>query len=152
MSIANWFNNRILVNTANWTDGVAQISDPPSVEPYVLPDILQGITYTFTFITTGTDPVELVPIGDLPPGMSISGKNITGAATLPGTYGFSLLPSNENGSGTAVPFTITVLPSQSVPVTPTITGATLQQGNAGGGSPGPIWIKLTKRVKRWPTR
>lgn len=31
-------------------------------------------------------------------------------------------------------------------------GATIQPGNAGGGSPGPIRIKLVKRVKRWPTR
>jgi hypothetical protein len=31
-------------------------------------------------------------------------------------------------------------------------GATIQPGNAGGGSPGPIKVKLVKRVKRWPTR
>lgn len=152
MSIANWFNNRILVNTANWTDSNAQIADPPSVAPYTLPDILKGTEYTFTFTTTGTDPVTLTPVGGLPPGMSVVGKDVTGTPTTPGTFGFGLLPSNENGSGTVVYFTITVLPSASVPETPTIIGATLQQGNAGGGSPGPIRIKLTRRVKRWPTR
>ena len=31
-------------------------------------------------------------------------------------------------------------------------GATIQPGNAGGGSPGPIRVKLTRRVKRWPTK
>lgn len=30
-------------------------------------------------------------------------------------------------------------------------GATIQQGNAGGGSPGPIRVKLVRRVRRWPT-
>lgn len=152
MSIANWFNNRILVNTANWASSIGQVLDPPAINPVVLPDILQNTTYVFTFTTVGTDPVDLILSGSLPPGMIIDGKNISGAPTSPGTYGFGLTPTNINGAGVTMYFTITVLPVQTVPVTPTIVGATLRPGNAGGGSPGPIRIKLTKRVKRWPTR
>ncbi len=48
--------------------------------------------------------------------------------------------------------TITV--STSIGPTPsTLThGATIQMGSAGGGMAGPIRVKLTRRVLRWPTR
>lgn len=152
MSIANWFNNRILVNTANWASSVAIVFDPPAIDAVSLPNIYQGTEYVFTFTTTGTDPVELILTGSLPPGMLVSGKNLSGTPTVPGTFLFGLTPKNENGSGTTVYFTITVLPVSVVTPAPLIIGATLQAGNSGGGSPGPIKIKLTKKVKRWPTK
>lgn len=38
-------------------------------------------------------------------------------------------------------------------VTSTLThGATIQPGNSGGGSPGPIKVKFTRRIRRWPSR
>ncbi len=55
--------------------------------------------------------------------------------------------------GAFTAFTTVTVSSATGGITSNLThGATIQPGNYGGGSPGPIRVKLIKRVKRWPTR
>lgn len=65
------------------------------------------------------------------------------------TTGSTNLSATVNGY---TAYTTVVVTSASGGVSSSLThGATIQPGNAGGGNPGPIRVKLVKRVKRWPT-
>lgn len=55
-------------------------------------------------------------------------------------------------AGTLQAYTVVTVTLLSGGVTSSLThGATIQVGNSGGGNPGPIRVKLTRRVRRWPT-
>lgn len=65
------------------------------------------------------------------------------------TTGTTNLSATVNGY---TAYTTVVVTSAVGGVSSSLThGATIQPGNAGGGSPGPIRVKLVKKVKRWPT-
>lgn len=83
------------------------------------------------------------------PGASDSlGRVVKTANTF--TSGTTNLSATVNGYTAFTTVTVTAISGGTVS---TLThGATIQPGNAGGGSPGPIRVKLIKRVKRWPTR
>lgn len=82
-----------------------------------------------------------------PGATDILGRAVKTANTF--TTGTTNLSATVNGY---TAYTTVVVTSAVGGVSSSLThGATIQPGNAGGGSPGPIRVKLVKKVKRWPT-
>jgi len=71
---------------------------------------LVGTPYTYAFVASGSPaPVLSVADGALPTGLDLSPTGeLTGTPTTPGDYTFSVTATNDAGSATAGPFTITV--------------------------------------------
>lgn len=85
------------------------------------------------------------------PSHVFTGPDGTGTqTTLVGSTGTANLFANVENLSAYTSVTVTAAIGG---VTSTLThGATIQMGNAGGGSPGPIKIKFMRQTRRWPTR
>lgn len=117
---------------------------PVTVIAYVYDNFNKPMEGVTVFFNSSSPAVLSVPA----PGASDSlGRVVKTANTF--TTGTTNLSATVNGY---TAYTTVVVTSAVGGVSSSLThGATIQPGNAGGGSPGPIRVKLVKKVKRWPT-
>ncbi len=88
------------------------ITSCPSVtiEPYSLPDGEVGEAYSQALTATGgSAPYTFGPLGDLPPGLSLSANGVlSGAPTLDGNYNFRVVVEDANGCVSRSDISITI--------------------------------------------
>ncbi|HEY0660566.1 MAG TPA: putative Ig domain-containing protein [Lysobacter sp.] len=133
---AGTFNFTVQAEDANARTGTRAyaltIATPPTITiaPPTLPDGVVGVAYSQTFTAAGgTAPYTFaLPSGTLPVGMSLSSAGVlSGTPTLAGSYTFTLVATDSNGSTSApVSYTVNV-----VAPTITIAPATLPDGVVG---------------------
>lgn len=84
---------------------------PAVVDDGPLPTAFTGTPYTYFFDATGLDPLRYRSLGALPPGLMLSdGGVLSGTPTTTGAFSFAVVATNDLGSSTPHPVTVTVEP------------------------------------------
>ncbi|WP_287595528.1 putative Ig domain-containing protein [Thermomonas sp.] len=66
-----------------------------------------GVPYSQAFTASGgTGPYTYAATGTLPPGITFSGNTLSGTATTPGSYSFTITATDTGSTGTGAPFTV----------------------------------------------
>ena len=66
-----------------------------------------GAPYSQAFTASGgTGPYTYAATGTLPPGITFSGNTLSGTATTPGTFSFTITATDTGSTGTGAPFTV----------------------------------------------
>ncbi|TLX21877.1 putative Ig domain-containing protein [Thermomonas fusca] len=66
-----------------------------------------GAPYSQAFTASGgTGPYTYAATGTLPPGITFSGDTLSGTATTPGSYSFTITATDTGSTGTGAPFTV----------------------------------------------
>jgi hypothetical protein len=118
-------------NSAGTADLVLTLSvvAAVSVTTASLPNAVQGLSYVQSLAATGVAPFAwAIPVGTLPPGLSLAGDLITGTPTGTGTSSFTVQVTDALGRIATRALSIVVGAASNLPV---ITTASLPSGTVG---------------------
>ncbi|MFV0399922.1 MAG: beta strand repeat-containing protein [Oscillospiraceae bacterium] len=112
--------------TRYFTITIVDPSSVPVVTPATLAAGTEGVAYNAQISATGATPMTFtLSSGTLPAGLTLNASTgaISGTPTVGGTFNFSVIASNSNGTSAAVPFTLNIA-IVTPPTAPSFTGGT----------------------------
>ncbi|MET0616308.1 MAG: putative Ig domain-containing protein [Luteibacter sp.] len=115
-----------------------QVAAAPTitVSPASAANATYGQAYGQTFSASGgTGPYTFASTGTIPPGLTLSGNQLSGTPTATGSFNFTIRATDQDGYTGQTSYTLTV--STSVPGAPTGVGATAGPGTASVGFTAP---------------
>jgi hypothetical protein len=137
-------NGAVTLDT-NMVSSCGASTSPPAITfaPSTVPDGAVGVAYSQTFTASGGAPPYRfgVTLGALPPGLTLTQAGVlSGTPTTPGTFRFSVRPTDANGLDFERAFTMSIITG--VPTLPQIFVVLLALGLAGVG-----YVRLRRRAR-----
>jgi hypothetical protein len=137
-------NGAVTLDT-NMVSSCGASTSPPAITfaPSTVPDGAVGVAYSQTFTASGGAPPYrfAVTLGALPPGLTLTQAGVlSGTPTTPGTFRFSVRPTDANGLDFERAFTMSIMTG--VPTLPQVFVVLLALGLAGVG-----YFRLRRRAR-----